>query len=1043
MQFRIIRSVAAVAAVVGSLAPAQSGAARPEPVAEAGQIVTPVWMPLGVGKQPVTVVLQLGGDPVAVQQGNAGRRLDRREKDQIKATLKASQDALHSNIEGLGGTVVAKYQAAYNGVKVRIGRDKIEQLAALPGVLAVRPVFPMERNNVRGVSLIGAPAVWQSLGLHGEGVKVAIIDTGIDYTHANFGGPGTAAAYDAAHAAETAPANPSYFGPNAPRIKGGIDLVGDDYNANVAGSIPKPDPNPLDCNGHGSHVAGSAAGSGVTANGATYTGPYNAATITGNSWTIGPGVAPKADLYAVRVFGCVGSTDVTVEAIEWAVDNDMDVINMSLGSSFGSKDDPSAVASTNAAKAGVVVVISAGNSGPNQYISGSPGSADGAITVAANDPIESTPGAALVLGTGPTTITVQNSNGATFANGTSYSVVVLRNADGTVSLGCNPAEYAAAGVAGKLVVSQRGTCARVARAVFAQQAGAVAAAMIDNTTGYPPFEGPITENPDDGFKFTVTIPFFGVKGLAGNPASDGGKLAASVSATATNTALVNPNFQGFASFSSGGPRTGDSSLKPDVTAPGVSIVSTGSGTGNGPATNSGTSMAAPHVAGVAALTRQARPNWKVADINSAIVNSSDPTQVLGHRISRGGTGFVQPAKSTIAQVVVHEDDERFSVALNFGLEEMQRDFVGTKTIKLRNRGNTTASFNVAQARPAGSPHSVSLSRSAVTVPAHGSAEVDVTLNVAVATAGASNGAGLSFREVAGIVQFSPTSATDNAGVTLRMPYYLVPRALSDVSTKIGKLRGRNPSTLATVTNRHGAIAGDADFYAWGLSDRKDPGRVSNDVRAVGVQSFPFGSVADPNRQLLIFAVNTYDRWSNASTNEFDINVDVDGDGIDDYFVVGVDQGAVQTGTFNGRMGAFVFSARTPGASIAFFATAPTGSSTALLPVLSSQLCRANEPCLSAANPRITYTAVAFDLQNGGVDVVRGSAKYNVWASAISQGGFATVAPGATDALNVIAVNRAEWKLTPAKGLMVVTLDNKSGKDEAQLIEVDFDRDHGD
>jgi hypothetical protein len=327
---------------------------------------------------------------------------------------------------------------------------------------------------------------------------------------------------------------------------------------------------------------------------------------------------------------------------------------------------------------------------------------------------------------------------------------------------------------------------------------------------------------------------------------------------------------------------------------------------------------------------------------------------------------------------------------------------------------------------------VSLSRTSVTVGSHDSVDINVTLSVPAATAGASNGAGLSFQEVAGLIVFTPVGS-DNAGVTLRVPYYLVPRARADIETKIGRLRGTNPSTVATVTNRNGAIAGDADFYAWGLQDRKNPGRISNDVRAVGVQSFPFSATT----QLLVFAVNTFDRWSNASTNEFDIYVDVDGDGVDDYIVIGVDQGAVQLGEFNGRMGSFVFSTRSAGASIAFLATAPTDSSTALLPVLSSQLCRAGEPCLSAANPRITYHAVAFDLLNGGVDEVRGIAKYNVWASAISQGGFATVAPRGTDASNTISVNSAEWALTPALGLMVVTLDNKSGEDEAQLIEVDI------
>jgi minor extracellular serine protease Vpr len=1049
MRLRMIRSVAAIAAILGTLAPIHSGAVRPEAAPNAGE-VRPVWLPLGVSRQPVNVVLQLAGDPVAVQQGNAGRKLERREKDQIKAQLKASQDALHANIQGMGGTVLAKYQASYNGIKVRVARDKLEQLASLPGVVGVRPLFPVRPNNVRGVPLIGAPAVWQSLGLHGEGVKVAIIDTGIDYTHANFGGPGTVASYTAAHAAEKAPADPRYFGPNAPRIKGGIDLVGDSYDADPDSAtyqpIPHPDPNPLDCDGHGSHVAGTAAGSGVTADGKTYSGPYGASTISGNAWAIGPGVAPKADLYAIRVFGCNGSTDVTVDAIEWAVDNDMDVINMSLGSSFGTKDDPSAVASTNAAKAGVIVVASAGNAGASQYITGSPASAEGAISVAASDPTPSFPGATLELNIGGALLAVQNSNNAPFASGTNYSIAVLRTAypAGPVALGCSQAEYAAypggvAALAGKLIVTVRGVCSRVARAIFAQQNGAAASAMIDTSTGYPPFEGPITGSIETG-PFNVTIPFFGVRGLVGTATSDGARLSLAASAIANNALLPNPNFLGIASFSSRGPRSGDSSLKPQITAPGVSIVSTGSGSGNEAATISGTSMAAPHVAGVAALTRQAHPHWRVADINAAIVNTGDPAQVLAHRISRGGTGLVQAAKSTVAQVVARADDERFATALNFGLVEMSRDFVGTRTIKLRNHGTTAAAFNVTSGSPNGSPHAVSLSRSSVNIPARGSVEVDVTLTVPVASAGASNGAGLSFREVAGIVQFTPAGAGDNGGAALRVPYYLVPRALSDVSTKLGKLRGPNPSAVAKVTNRDGAIAGDADFYAWGLYDGKVPGRASNDVRAVGTQSFEW----DATRRLLVFAVNTHDRWSNASTNEFDINVDVDGDGIADYVVVGVDQGAVQAGAFNGVMGAFVFSTRSGRGTINFLATAPTDSATALLPVLTSQLCLSGEPCLSAANPRITYSAVAFDLANGGVKAVDGSAKFNVWASAISQGGFATVAPQGSDTTTVVSVDRAEWKLTPAKGVMVVTLDNKSGRDEAQLIEVDFDRgDRGD
>src|SRR5213596_2842665 len=250
MRFGSIRAVGALAFLFGILGSSNSGAVRPEAVGDGSSLVTPVWTPLGVSKAPVTVVVQLAGDSVAEQQANAGRRLDRDEKERIKSQLKSQHDGLRGSIESLGGTVIANYRVAYNGIKVRIAGDRVKELAALPGVVAVRPLQLMKPDNLLGIPLIGTPAVWQSLGLHGEGVKIAIIDTGIDYTHANFGGPGTAAA------------NTALFGPAAPRIKGGFDFVGDAYDAGAPANSPKliphPDENPLDCNGHGSHVAGTA-----------------------------------------------------------------------------------------------------------------------------------------------------------------------------------------------------------------------------------------------------------------------------------------------------------------------------------------------------------------------------------------------------------------------------------------------------------------------------------------------------------------------------------------------------------------------------------------------------------------------------------------------------------------------------------------------------------------------------------------------------------------------------------------------------------------
>src|SRR5581483_401029 len=229
---------------------------------------------------------------------------------------------------------------------------------------------------------------------------------------------------------------------------------------------------------------------------------------------------------------------------------------------------------------------------------------------------------------------------------------------------------------------------------------------------------------------------------------------------------------------------------------------------------------------------------------------------------------------------------------------------------------------------------------------------------------------------------------------------------------------------ATVTNKNGAITGSADFYAWGLFAPRIGGQSNQtaDIRAVGVQSFPSDGV-------MVFALNTYERWSNPSSNEFDIYVDVDGDGKPYYVVIAADDGAVNTGTTNGRLGSFVLDLKSGAVTEAFIVQAPTDGSTALIPVLFSQLCNSGSPCLGS---RLAYEVVGFDLLNGGSKAVPGVAKFNVSSSSVSTGDFVSVAPGATGT-STVTVNSTEAAQTPALGLMVVTLDNKSGADEAQLI----------
>ena len=209
------------------------------------------------------------------------------------------------------------------------------------------------------------------------------------------------------------------------------------------------------------------------------------------------------------------------------------------------------------------------------------------ISVAAIDASRAAMPGALINLPGGGSIPAINANEAPLPTGP-MQVKVLRNPDGTVSLGCDPEEYV--DVEGKLVVTLRGSCARVARAVFGEQAGAAAVVMINTTTAFPPFEGPIEGNPDTGEEFLVTIPFLGVRGLLGpDPEEDPDLLVAADGQTVTlsPSTVDNPGYQIMASFTSGGPRNVDSIQKPDVTAPGVSLFSTNEDSGNRGGYNSG------------------------------------------------------------------------------------------------------------------------------------------------------------------------------------------------------------------------------------------------------------------------------------------------------------------------------------------------------------------------------------------------------------------------------------------------------------------------
>ena len=327
-------------------------------------------------------------------------------KSRMTAITKA-QDAVTAKLPA-HSSVLYRTHAAIAGLAVTTDAANLGKLKSLSGVASVHPIANKSTTTRtpsrsraalppgRRTAASATGSAWRS------STPASTTPTPTSVARAR------SAAYDAAQAADgEAPT----FGHPTDKVVGGFDFAGDDYNADDPAPVIDPDPFPLDCNGHGSHVAGSAAGLGVNDDGSTYHGAYDASTDF-DSMRIGPGMAPKAKLYAFRVFGCEGSTNLVTEAIDRAVDpNDdgdpsdrVDVINMSLGSDYGSVNDGDTVAASAAAAAGVLVANSAGNSGDSQDVSGSPGNAPTSITSANSvDAFEITDSLQLVRRSAPRT----------------------------------------------------------------------------------------------------------------------------------------------------------------------------------------------------------------------------------------------------------------------------------------------------------------------------------------------------------------------------------------------------------------------------------------------------------------------------------------------------------------------------------------------------------------------------------------------------------------------------------------------------------------
>ena len=999
------------------------------------------FVPASLSNKQVAVVVQLGGAPVAVRDANAkrqGAQLTVAQKDAIRQQLRAQQDALHGQLAHAGARIVGQMQDAYNGIQVTVAQKNLAQLASLPNVVGIHAVPSFKPANIHGVPFIGAPQAWQDTGATGAGVKVGIIDTGIDYTHADFGGPGTTAAWDYAVAHSTVdpatdPTLAAEIGPSAPRVKGGWDFVGNAYNANDPTSVPQPDPNPLDCNSHGTHTAGTLAGSGVKSDGSTYTGPYDGSISTNPAdWNVFPGVAPRASIYEYRVFGCQGSSNIVDLAINKAVADGMQVISMSLGSDFGGTDDPTSVAAQNAVDDGVSVVASAGNAGPSGYMVGSPSTSNGVLSAAAMDATTPTfPGAHLVLSTGSSMDAI-DANGATIPSAT-YPLKVLKNPDGSIALGCNKSDYA--GTAGMVVVTARGTCARVARAVFGDEAGDAAVIMVNTSSSFPPFEGQITENPDTGEQHTVTIPFLGVPGgLNPSTSTNGAALLAADGGTITLSpaTVLNSGYETTTSFSSGGPRNPDSAPKPDVIAPGLSVISAGMGTGTGTLVDSGTSMACPMTAGIAALVKEVHPGWSGLQIKAAIMNTADSSLNANYNVRLAGAGVVQAQRAVHSSVLATTTDQLDSIA--FGYVPGSGDYTAHKTFTLTNYGSSSALYHLSVAGNGGQRGaSVTVSPADVTVPAGQTTTVDVNLSISTSAFAAlpsddtfSIGPG-GVLTVRGDIVATPDASDSTDDQPLIVPYLVVPRGLSNVvaGSPTGWVKTTPPGTPASTfaatlpVSNNGIHAGTADVYAWGIHDGNETG-APMDVRDVGVQSFDAGG----GDKQLVFLINTWGQATNQSVNEYDVLIDTNHDGQPDFVVFGFDLGAVETGVFNGQYASFTLDVSSGNIVDAYFADAPMNGSTIELPTLASDL--------GLSHSGFSYAVNAFSLVPGGLVDTTGTGSFDPFNPAVSTGEFASVPAGGTASLP-LSINRGLQQSSHTLGWLVASVDDANGAAQADEV----------
>jgi subtilisin family serine protease len=690
-----VRALVLAAVALAGLA-AGSALALAGPGPAAGE---PGRGPAAAAQGEVSLIVRLAG-PSLAEMASADRRQAARAGAQPMSTaqLRAARDGLVARqapaaraIAAAGAVVVAQYQGIINGFLVHARPREVAAIARVPGVVAVdrAPMLrapalasaavtdasaPPPRSTARGagalappigpqpttgdsVPWIGAPRVWRDLGWRGDNALVAVLDTGIDYTHDAFGGPGTEKAYNDNN--EDVVESGSF--PTA-RVVGGYDLAGRRYSpdpqcgAPGAGTqecyrTPRPDDDPLDSRGNGTHVAGIIAGQKTAA--------------------LAEGVAPGARLVPLKIFGNPVNapvvTDLLVGAFDWVVNNNLqltvpgfatapiDVVFIGLSDDWLSGTAETERVIKEASDAGLTVIVAFGNRGPQPYMASAAGSASYAVSVGSTYP----PGEHGMLYEGTWSAEGQ----AQRREGVAIDSQIVGQPDAfpagfagnlaSMDTACNDVAPEQP-VQGKVALVLRGDCGFAEKMTNAQAAGAIAAVVY--TTGTLPVQ-PM------GGAAALRIPGVMIDYAAGQAMRDALK-------TGTPVALRvwEPTQDLFAdvqsAFANRGPARDTAGVKPQMTAPGQYIVSAWPGAKTSRQT--GTSMGAAHVAGTAALLAQRKKAKKLdidaAEIGALLVNYASPSVRLERAdvgplapVTLEGAGRVDAWKSATGNTVVRSD----------------------------------------------------------------------------------------------------------------------------------------------------------------------------------------------------------------------------------------------------------------------------------------------------------------------------------------------------------------------------------------------------